>query len=246
MDTEIDTPFTGISPRAFRLLAELDGNNERAWVRAHRHDLDRWLRQPFVRYLEATTKRLAAQGHALSGGAATMFRMQRDLRFTRDKRPVHPHVEGVFSEGQRRIGSRAAIHVRLDRSGGFLAAGSFLQPSEAVRALRESMVAREARVLEIVDRLASADVAIVSDKSLKNAPRGFECDGGGALGELLRMRTPTAKFALTRSCWRSGDVVERTALFADVVRPWLLFQKEALRDVPWSTPRPPRRPTHRE
>ena len=242
MDTKIDTMYAGISHKAFRLLAEIDEGVDREWASAHKRDLDLYLRRPFVRYLEATTERLTAEGHALQGGATTMFRMQRDLRFTPDKRPLHPHVEGVFSESGRRIGARAAIHARLDRSGGFLAAGSFLLSSDAVRALRNSMVARRARVLEIVDRLASASVAIVSDSSLKNAPRGFEDEADGPLGDLLRMRNPVAKIELPKVCWRAGDVVERTVRFADATRPWLLFQKEALRDVPWRTPRPPRSP----
>lgn len=236
------TPFNGLSPKAFRLLTELELQNEREWVRAHKGDIDRWLRAPFVRYLETTSARLAEQGDALEGGAETMFRMQRDLRFTRDKRPLDPYVEGVFSEGGRRIGSRASIHVRLDRTGGFLAAGSFLQTSDAVRAVRSSMVARSARILDIERKLAAAGVAIVSNDSLKTAPRGFEGESEGPIGHLLRMKNPVAKLALAKARWRTGDVVEVTARFAETVRPWRLFQKEALRDVPWDTPRPPRTP----
>ncbi|MEM9379955.1 MAG: DUF2461 family protein [Planctomycetota bacterium] len=235
-------PFGGIPARGFALLRQLAENNEPGWVRANADALDTALRRPFVRYLDDTTRKLSAEGFELEGGAGTVFRMHRDRRFARDPRPLHEHVEAVFSRGGRRIGSRAAIHVRLDRRGGFLAAGSFLQPAAAQRALREAMVARQRIFLRLARDLEREGAPLASESSLARAPRGFEGAAEGPLGPYLRMQEPRAFARLRPAAWRSGDVVDDTVEFALRTRRWGLFQREALGGVPDVVERPPRSP----
>ncbi|MEM1450069.1 MAG: DUF2461 family protein [Planctomycetota bacterium] len=241
-DGEPREPFEGIPARGFTLLKQLAEHNEPGWVRENGDRLFAALRDPFVLYLDDTTRRLAVEGIELQGGRGTLFRMHRDRRFARDARPLHEHVEAVFSQNGRRIGSRAAIHVRLDVRGGFLAAGSFLQPSAATRALRESMVARERTFLRLARDLEGASAPLTSESSLARAPRGFQDAAEGRLGPYLRMREPRALMPLDRAAWRTGDVVERTVEFARLTRRWGMFQREALADVPDVVARPPKAP----
>ncbi|QDV09030.1 hypothetical protein Poly30_45860 [Planctomycetes bacterium Poly30] len=225
---EPSTGFGGMPARAFTLLRSLEENNESGWMREHRPSVIQDLRAPFIDYLEETTRRLREEGFDLRGGEETVFRMQRDLRFTADRRPFHEHVEAVFSKGGARIGTRASIHVRLDRSGGFLRAGSFLQPAASLAALRESMMAREARFLEMASGLEAAGCPLVAERSLKRLPRGFEEAADRPIAAYLRQVDPVAERPMRVEEWRDGSVIEETLNFAQAVRPWLLFIEEAL------------------
>ncbi|MEM9800207.1 MAG: DUF2461 family protein [Planctomycetota bacterium] len=234
--------WQGIPAAAFTLLGKLERNNDAAWARDHSNALATDLRAPFIAFLEAASRRLTAAGSDLEGGAQTTFRMRRDLRFTTDRRPLHEHVEGMLSRGRRRIGCRGAIHVRLDRSGGFLRAGSFLQPAEGRRALREAMLSRRRSFLSIVRALEAAEIRVESRTELQRVPRGFEVAGGERLAPYLRMNEPVAEVTLTRAEWRDGSAIERVVEFAARTRRWLMFQREALADVPDLVLRPPRSP----
>lgn len=226
--TTTKTAFTGMPQGAFDLLEELAQDNTSDWMRAHRLRVLSDLRSPFIHFLEDTARRLQEDGIQLEGGEATCFRMQRDLRFTADRRPYHEHIEAVFSRGGQRIGTRASIHVRLGREGSFLRAGSFLQPAATLRALRESMVARDERFLELARDMAQHDCGLTSKRVLKRSPRGFENAGTEELMDLLRLVDPVAERLLPLDLWRGEGIVEAVQDFAQATRKWRLFIEEAV------------------
>lgn len=240
MGETITSEFEGIPAAGMTLLRKLADNNDAEWARENGERLRTQLRDPFVRYLETVSARFAEEGIRLEGGADTTFRMRRDLRFTQDRRPLHEHVEGVLSPDRVRIGARAAIHVRLDRRGGFLSAGSFLVSPRVRDRLREVMVVRDRLFLRIARTLEEDGTPIRSEASLKRSPRGYEDYVDGPLGPYLRMQDPVARMELRVKDWRSGDVVERTVEFARRTHRWRLFQTEAIESLPVDTPRPPR------
>lgn len=220
--------FDGMPPGAFELLEGLAADNTRDWMRAYRASVLDDLTGPFTRYLVETTRRLRDEGFALKGGAKTVFRMQRDLRFARkDRRPFHEHLDAVFSRDGRRHRTRASIHVRFDVSGGFLRAGSFFQPASGLKALRESMVAREQRFLGIARDLADSGCPLKAERSLKRSPRGFEDVVGGDLVAFLKGIDPVAERSIGRDAWASAAIVDQTLDFAQATRSWRLFLAEA-------------------
>lgn len=59
--------------------------------------MKRHLQDPFEALLEGVTAKLAGTEIPLKGGRQTTFRMNRDVRFSNDKRPYHEHVSGVLT-----------------------------------------------------------------------------------------------------------------------------------------------------
>jgi uncharacterized protein (TIGR02453 family) len=89
----VDLDFT---PRSFELLEELAANNEKTWYDEHRDELQTYLRKPFAVVLELATDRLAETAVPFVGGAKTMFRQHRDIRFSKDKSPYSTHISGLL------------------------------------------------------------------------------------------------------------------------------------------------------
>lgn len=222
-----DTAFAGMPRDAFSVLEELREQESFDWMREHRARVNESLRDPFLHFLSAVTRRLKEEGFDLEGNERTLFRLHRDQRFLRDKRPFHGHIEAVFAQESQRVGTRASIHVRLDSTGGFLRAGSFLQPPDALRALRESMVARQDRFLEIARTMEQRGCGLVAPRILKRAPRGFSEVTHPQLLDHLRLVDPTAERRLHLEDWAHGRIVDTTLGFALTCRPWLLFVREA-------------------
>src|SRR5215212_5134450 len=81
-------PFNGIPDDGFAFLRELAAAQDRAWYAANRQRWEDGLRTPLASLLAALTERLAAAKLPLRGDPARgVFRLHRDTRFAKDKRP---------------------------------------------------------------------------------------------------------------------------------------------------------------
>jgi hypothetical protein len=78
------------SDGALRLLAGLEANNNRDWFPAHRDAMRACAQEPFADLLESVSNALADAPLPLMGSAATMFQMNRDVRFSNGSRPTRP------------------------------------------------------------------------------------------------------------------------------------------------------------
>lgn len=79
--------MTKISNAGFSLLAELTQNNNRDWYNEHKVDFKDKVIEPFAAILETISERLMALDMDFRGGPRTVFRMNRDVRFSKDKTP---------------------------------------------------------------------------------------------------------------------------------------------------------------
>lgn len=77
-------------PEALAFLEALAENNNRAWFAAHKADYDAQVKQPAQALLGDIGNWLTAQ----SGAAPTtkIYRINRDLRFSKDKTPYNTHL----------------------------------------------------------------------------------------------------------------------------------------------------------
>jgi uncharacterized protein (TIGR02453 family) len=88
--------FEGFAPEALRFLADLREHNEREWFQAHRDEYESLLLEPARDLVEA----LGAELGRFTGGVPadprvgrSIMRINRDTRFSRDKRPYKDHLD---------------------------------------------------------------------------------------------------------------------------------------------------------
>jgi len=203
-----------IDPRAFTLLAELDANNNKAWVDAHRGELKHLVQEPFAAVLEAVTARLADTELPLSGGKHTMFRMNRDVRFSADKSPYNPHASGVLTRSGIKDEMDGLVYLHMDATGGFVAAGYYRLPPKALGPIRDRIAARPALFRAVLDDLGSAGLALDRGHSLKAMPQGYSAHAGAWFAEYLKLQTFIVRRELEPALWVDGAVVDVVAEFA--------------------------------
>lgn len=202
----------------FDLLSAFEKNNRRDWYLAHRTDIDNLLNQPFADTLEAISRRLRRRRIALSGSAASMFRMQRDLRFSRDKSPYNPHVSGVLTSSGTKSTEGPIVYLRLTASGGFAATG-FYQPSSARLAeIRESIAEHPEKWGEMTAKLQDAGRWLERDGGLLGMPRGYTQWADSPLAPLLKLKSFIVRESLEPTSWVDETVPERVVqLVADAL-----------------------------
>jgi uncharacterized protein (TIGR02453 family) len=104
-------------PREMRTFLEgLRANNTRTWFEAHRDEYERhWLApaQAFVAAIGPSLEALAPAVRAEPRVNGSIMRINRDTRFSKDKRPYKDHLDLWFWEGAARRDAVSGFFLRL-------------------------------------------------------------------------------------------------------------------------------------
>ena len=85
--------FEGFSKEMFKFLHGLKKNNNKAWFEAHRYDYEQYLREPSKALAYAMGTYFSEHKMPVIGNAKTsLFRINRDIRFSADKSPYKTHI----------------------------------------------------------------------------------------------------------------------------------------------------------
>lgn len=213
----------GFTESTFTFLSQLTENNDSAWFRDNRETFDRSVDEPFVHLLEEVTGRLAGTGVELRGGAATTFRMNRDVRFSKDKSPYSTYRSGLLTPSGTKAESAGLVYVQLSADGGLLAGGLYKPKTSALDPLRQSMLDDPDRFSDVVDRLRESGHELDTSDAVKTMPRGFAEHAAHPHAPYLRLKQLVVMQPLPKTAWLDDTVADRVVGFALDVGPLLSF-----------------------
>jgi uncharacterized protein (TIGR02453 family) len=208
------TEAIGFSPAGFAFLDDLSRNNNRDWFASNKAVFERCLETPFVRLLEALSNRLSDMDRPLSGGAATVFRMNRDIRFSADKRPYKTNLSGILTPSGTKREAGGLVYLHLDSSGGFAAAGFYnLSPAE-LGPIRDAMVETPEGFDLVKESLAKAGRDLDRTDSLTSMPKGFSQHSEHRHAAEIRLKSLMVRQPLPKESWLAGDVADHVEKLA--------------------------------
>jgi uncharacterized protein (TIGR02453 family) len=206
--TEHTLRFT---PRSFELLEELDQNNTKEWFAQHRDEFQMQVREPFAAVLEDLTERLSGTDIALKGGADTMFRQARDVRFSPDKRPYSVTVSGLLTPtGTKKEGGRLA-YVELTADGGRIGGGMHQPTAKDLEPVRRRIIDQPDEFDRVIDVLHEASVLIDHSNAVQSMPRGFSEHADHRHADVIRLKQLLAMRTIPTPAWIDGSVAECAA-----------------------------------
>lgn len=204
------TPCAGIPVDALDFYDELRAENTRTWWQANRKRYADSVRGP----LEALLDALEAEF-----GPATLYRANRDVRFSADKSPYKDH-QGALAATVPGMG----FYVQVDADGLMTGGGFYPTGPDQLPRLRAAIdTPRSGQQLQrIVDELAAAGFALGGDR-VATRPRGVPADHPRL--ELMRFKHLIASCEHGAPPWLSTpEVVEHVRADWRTVRPlvdWL-------------------------
>jgi uncharacterized protein (TIGR02453 family) len=93
-------------------LRGLHRNNTKRWFEDHREIYREFVREPFIRFVDDLIEAFRDDWPDLDTSAReSIFRIHRDLRFSRDKRPYNPEAKANLSKGGRRSGNDPGFYL---------------------------------------------------------------------------------------------------------------------------------------
>ena len=173
-------PTAHFRPALFEFLAELSMNNNREWFQANKARYERDVRNPLLDFVADFGERLRdISPHMVadprpSGGS--MFRIYRDVRFSKDKSPYKTNAGAHFRHEVGREVHGPGFYLHLQPGSVFGGAGIWMPNSQTLGKIRGAIVENPGRWERIIgDETFSSRFTLESD-SLKRAPKGVDPD----------------------------------------------------------------------
>lgn len=208
---------------SFRLLTELAQNNSRDWYLAHKADFERHVLDRFAILLEEISAKLIDHGMDFRGGRNTMFRMNRDTRFSKDKSPYKTNVSGLLTPGGDKNEQSGFVYVQMDATGGFAAFGRYGLDAKALGPIRDRIIAEPDAFGTILDGLRENRLDLMRDDTLKSMPRGYAEHADHRFADELKLTNMIVRDDLPKAAWKTGGVMPRVADTALACRDFIKF-----------------------
>lgn len=182
-------------------LGALQANNDRRWFEAHKADYQTYLKRPGEAFAEALASALEAKtGEA---HAWRIFRIHRDIRFSKDKTPYNTHLRISLSPDGDCAEGGPVWMFGLDPDRLTLGAGVFELTKARLEAWRTRADGTDGEAIaQLFSRLVQDGVRL-SEPELKRVPAPYAQDH--PRGELLRHKGLTAWIDCPDSRLAFGD-----------------------------------------
>jgi uncharacterized protein (TIGR02453 family) len=179
-----DVKYFGSEALAF--FRGLARNNKKPWFEAHREDYEQAVKQPLAALVGEMDMRFSEFAPEFVGDPKrSMFRLNRDVRFSSDKSPYKTHAAcwffhagGSSKVGREAHGGGAGFYFHLQPGASMLGGGCWMPPREALKKFRVA-IASEPRAFErmvLAPALKRRLGGLSEDSMLKRAPRGYSED----------------------------------------------------------------------
>lgn len=219
-----------LSNNSLEFLDDLKLNNNREWFLANKKRYDTFKKDyhQLVGLFLEQMKPLDASLELLEIKNCT-FRINRDIRFSKDKSPYKSHI-GVWLSSGNKYNNRAGYYVHIERGASFIAGGFYAPEAEDLKKVRKE-IAFFYEDLEAI--LANKDFAAIfgtfnkTEKSmLKNPPKGYEKEHPAI--EFLKLKSFEVVHKIDIESLTQKDFVATTVQKLILLKPLNDFMNRAL------------------
>ncbi|MFM2207484.1 MAG: hypothetical protein RL213_1459 [Bacteroidota bacterium] len=128
-----------MNPSTLAFLKDLKKHNDRDWFEANRERYEA-ARQDVATLTEGFISGISKKEPAVAGLAAKdcVFRIYRDVRFSKNKSPYKTNMGAYVSPGGKKS-TLAGFYLHIEPDGSFLAGGIWMPEAEALRRIRQEI-----------------------------------------------------------------------------------------------------------
>ena len=172
--------FSGFEQSFFDFFAELSVNNNREWFQANKTRYENRVVTPILNFIQAAQAPMAAVSNHIEaipkrvGGS--MFRIYKDVRFSKDKSPYKTHGAMQFRHEMGKDVHAPGFYVHLGVGEVFLGAGIWRPAADALKKIRCAIRDHGDQWRAITAEAAFGDRFRMAGESLKRPPKGFPAD----------------------------------------------------------------------
>jgi uncharacterized protein (TIGR02453 family) len=172
------------TPAALKFLRGLAKNNNKPWFEAHRAEYEGEVREPMRDLIGEMNERLAKFAPEMGGDPKrSMFRINRDIRFSKDKSPYKTHAACWFHHkraashvGTEADAGSAGFYFHLEPGRSMVGGGLWMPPRPLLNKVRDAIAGDPDGFETMATGLPKRFGGLEDEAALKRMPRGFAED----------------------------------------------------------------------
>ena len=138
---------------------QLTANNSTEWFNANKKKYDQHVKEPFNQLVQEVIDLMKKSDPRINTQPKdSVFRINRDIRFSNDKNPYKTYMAAVVSRGGRKDPSIPGIYFQVGSNEVSIVGGSFEPQKEDLEKIRKAMVKDPKRVNKILQSKKFTDL----------------------------------------------------------------------------------------
>jgi uncharacterized protein (TIGR02453 family) len=169
--------FNGFSKQGIAFLNTLKDNNTKDWFEEHRYLWEEYILQPnisFVQDMGEMLQILVPNIHFKAKVSGSLFKIYRDIRFSKDKTPMKSNIGILFWQGPNHRMQSSSFYLQYNLSEYMIASGIRNFKPELLKTYREYMKNESKRIeLHKILHTLRLKKYIIPEPKYKRVPSGF-------------------------------------------------------------------------
>jgi uncharacterized protein (TIGR02453 family) len=219
-----------LQPSTIRFLKDLKKNNNKPWFDAHRPVYET-ARKDFEIFIQSVIDQHGKKDPGIKTLVARdcMFRINRDVRFAKDKSPYKSNLGASINPGGKKS-PLAGYYFHLEPGASFAGGGIWMPLPEDLKKIRQEIDYNLASFKKILAakkfKSVYGDLSRDPEYLLSRVPKGYEPENPAA--EFLKLKSLIAGIHIKDVELGSKDLLKKTAAAFDALQPLIEFINESI------------------
>jgi len=214
-----------------KFLKDLKKNNNKPWFEAHRKEYEAG-KSDFAAFIQNVIDKHSKNDTTIKSIVAKdcMFRINRDVRFSKDKSPYKTNMGAYINRGGKKS-VFAGYYFHCEPGQSFVGGGLWMPMPPELSKVRQEIDYNLDTFKKIVTskkfKAVYKDLSHESEYVLSRVPKGYEPTNPAA--EYLKMKSYVSMTSLKDSDLTSKELVKKTTTAFEALQPLIDFLNESLR-----------------
>ncbi len=214
-----------------KFLKDLKKNNNKPWFDANRKQYEIG-KADFVVFTQKVIDSFGKKDAGIKNLTAKdcMFRINRDVRFSKDKSPYKSNFGASINAGGRKAINSAGYYFQVQPERNFAGGGIWMPEPNELKKVRQEIDYNFADFKKIVGSKKFKSVYGDLDRSaeflLSRVPKGYEPDNAAA--KYLKLKSFVAISFFSDADLTSKDLVKKTVAAFEALQPLIMFINKSL------------------
>ena len=217
-----------ISKDSLKFLDDLKKNNSRDWFLANKTRYESYKKE-YYKLVQDFLDEMKPKDHTIDHLEVKncVFRVNRDIRFAKDKSPYKTHM-GIWKSSGSKNTNLAGYYIHIENGASFIAGGVYSPENGDLKKIRKEIAFFHDELEDVVNdkNFKSVFGALDRDNALKTSPKDFEKDHPAI--EFLKLKSFTASAKIDDKLLLDKDFVKKTASKLIGLKPLNEFLNRAL------------------
>ncbi len=212
-----------------KFLKDLKKNNNKPWFDAHRKEYEA-AKDDFTLFIQVVIDQHAKNDPSLKNLVAKdcLFRINRDVRFSKDKSPYKTNFGAHINKGGRKS-MQAGYYIHLEPGKTFAGGGLWQPMPDELKKIRQEIDYNFPAFRKLITakkfKSVYGDLDKSAEMSLSRVPKGYEPDNPA--GEYLKLKSFVTGFNIKDSDLGSKQLANKVVNAFDAMHPLIEFLNKA-------------------